>query len=108
MCDSGHHSRLRHLRSPLVTSGHLDSFTPYHEITLKNALWVTVVTLVTSFLGGGGVVKLFMCDPEHHRHRRHLWLPSVTSGHLDTFTTCNEITLKIALWVTVVTLVISF
>ena len=72
-------------------------------------MWVTIVTsFFCCWGGGGGLVKLFMCDPEHHRHRRHLGLPSVTSGHIDTFTTYNEITLKNALWVTVVTLVLSF
>ena len=32
----------------------LDFFTPRNELTLKNAGWVTLVTLVTSFLGVWG------------------------------------------------------
>ena len=36
-------------------SGHLDTFTTYNEITLKIALRVTVVTLITSFKWGGMV-----------------------------------------------------
>ena len=181
-------SHLCHLGWSSVTSGHLDTFTTYNEIALKNALRVTVVTLVTSFQGGGagklsiwvccfcfynrlfqpkhlqsnfcaipviivtfvisgcpqsclvnqihlhltmtlhlkmhcgspqspqsplfrggggGLVKLFMCDPGHHNHLHHLGSPSITSGHLDTFTHYNEIHLN-ALWVTIVTLVTSF